>query len=421
MLSRKTVASIAFLAAGLLAAAAPAMAQIELRKSFPKPRKEELKFPAPDDVAAPPEDAIRTASGLAWRLLGEPAGRIERSGFLDMVEVRYTGWTTDGEMFDTTEANQKSRKFRVSGVIPGFEEAVQLLSVGETGRFWVPEELAYDGREDKPIGMLVFDLTLVGIIRGPDRPANLAAPPENALRFDSGVAWVVLAEGKPDQESPDEESTVLVEYSSWTTEGVLLDSTAYREGPRAFTMNLVIEGFRETLGTMVPGERRLVWIPPELTELDGQPVHDGTVVFDLELLSFMSPPQTPVDVSAIPEDAQRSLTGLAWRVLRPGAGDVHPGPGDTVEVLYAGWTRDGLVFDSSYAHARAGRFALDETMPFGWNEALFGMVSGEKRLVWIPEDLAYGGQKNRPKGMLVFEIELLSIEPRQVDEIVGTP
>ena len=126
-------------------------------------------------------------------------------------------------------------------------------------------------------------------------------------------------------------------------------------------------------------------------------------------------------MATIPDDAERSLTGLAWRVLRPGTGNVHPEPGDTVEVLYAGWTRDGLVFDSSYAHARAGRFALDETKPFGWNEALFGMVSGEKRLVWIPEDLAYGGQKDRPKGMLIFEIELLSIEPRQVDEIVGTP
>ena len=146
MLSKKTVVAIAFLAAGLLAMVVPAVAQIELKKSFQLPKKAEPKFPAPEDVAGPPEDATRTASGLAWRLLGEPASQIERSGLLDMVEVRYTGWTTDGEMFDTTEVHQQSRKFRVTGVIPGFEEAVQLLSVGETGRFWVPETLAYDGR-----------------------------------------------------------------------------------------------------------------------------------------------------------------------------------------------------------------------------------------------------------------------------------
>jgi peptidylprolyl isomerase len=421
MLSKRTVVSIAFLVAGLLVATLPVAAQIEPKKPTPKPHNVEPKLPAPDDVAGPPEDTNRTASGLAWRLLGEPAGQIERPGPFDVVEVRYTGWTTDGDMFDTTEIHQRSRKIRVSGVVPGFEESVQLLSVGETGRFWVPEELAYDRRLGKPMGMLVFDLTLVGITPGPQRPANLEAPPEDALRLDSGIAWVGLAKGEPDQEPPGEDSTILVRYSSWTTDGVLLDSTLHRGEPRTFTMNLVIEGFRETFATMVPGDRRLVWIPSELTKLDDQRVHDGTVVFDLELLASMSPPQTPVDVGLVPDDAERSLTGLAWRVLKPGTGDVHPGPGDTVEVLYAGWTRDGKIFDSSYAHAQPGRFALDATQPFGWNETLFGMVSGEKRLVWIPEDLAFAGQKNRPQGMLIFEIELLSIEPQQVDEIVGTP
>lgn len=414
MFSKKTVASIAFLAATLLPAAVPAAAQIE------PPREQEPEFPVPDDVAGPPEDAVRTASGLAWRLIGEPAEQIERPGPLDMVDVRYTAWTTDGELFDTTEVDQQSR-IRVSGGRPGFEEAVQLLSVGETGRFWVPKEIAYAERVEKAAGMLVFDLTLVGITRGPERPANLEAPPENALRIDSGLAWIVLAEGQKDEEPPGEEATVLVQYSNWTTDGELLDSTLHRGEPRALTMNLVAEGFRETFGMMVPGERRLVWLPPELTEFEGRRVYDETVVFDLELLSYMSPPQKPANVSTIPDDAERSLTGLAWRLLKPGTGDLNPGRGDTVEVVYALWTRDGRLFDSSYAHARPGRFELNETLPFGFNEALFGMVVGEKRLVWIPEDLAYRGQKDRPQGMLVFEIELLSIEPRQVDEVVETP
>jgi len=187
------------------------------------------------------------------------------------------------------------------------------------------------------------------------------------------------------------------------------------------TMNMVIEGFRETFGTMVPGERRLIWIPPELAEFDGRRTVEETVVFDLELLSFMSPPQAPASVSAIPDDAERSITGLAWRVLAPGTGDVHPREGDTVEVLYAIWTRDGKLVDSSYAHASPGRFELNATLPFGFKEALFSMVIGEKRLVWIPEDLAYGSQKDRPQGMLVFEMELSSIEPRLVDESVETP
>jgi FKBP-type peptidyl-prolyl cis-trans isomerase len=176
-------------------------------------------------------------------------------------------------------------------------------------------------------------------------------------------------------------------------------------------MNLIIEGFRETFSSMVPGERRLIWMPSALTEFEGHKSPEETVVFDLEMLSFMSPPKAPPSVSAIPADAETSLTGLAWRVLKPGNGDVHPRSGDAVEVLYSMWTRDGKLVDSSYSHAGPGRFELNSSMPFGFNEALFDMVVGEKRLIWIPEDLAYAGQKGRPEGMLVFEVELSSIEP----------
>jgi peptidylprolyl isomerase len=176
-------------------------------------------------------------------------------------------------------------------------------------------------------------------------------------------------------------------------------------------MQLVIEGFREAFSTMVVGERRRLWVPPELTDLGGERVHDGTVVFDLELLTIVEKPETPPDVSAIPDDAVRTASGLAYRVLQPGSGKRHPVPGSVVQVHFAGWTRDGTMFDSSYNHAKPGRFTLDETMPLGWNEALYLMVEGERRRLWIPEDLAYGGQRNRPRGMLVFDVELLTIEP----------
>ena len=413
---------LALFAVALLAAALPATAQLRPQLPKPEPRKAAPRsIPAPDDVAAPPEDSIRTASGLVWRLLGEPAERIDRPGLNDVVQTRYTGWTTDGAMFDSTEVQDKMREFRVTGVIPGFEQAVQLLSVGEGGRFWVPEELAYGGRPGKPRGMLVFDLKLIGIRRGPQPLVPAAAPPEDAVRSDSGLAWVVLETGNPDVGSPGEEDTILVEYSSYTPDGRLLDTTVHRGEPKVFTVNLTIAGFRESFTTMVPGERRQVWIPAELTELDGRLVHDDTVVFDMKLLSFMAAPETPANLVSIPPDAERSVTGLAWEVLTPGTGDRGPQWGEAVKVLYAGWTADGEMFDSTFSHGQPARFVLDDSMPLGWNEALYGMVAGEKRRVWIPEDLAYGGQKNRPQGMLVFEIELLSIEPGTVDAARGTP
>ncbi|NIM00444.1 MAG: FKBP-type peptidylprolyl isomerase [Acidobacteria bacterium] len=407
---------VVVVAIGLLVPLAGAIARED---TSPPPRSTLPDIPAPPDLTAPPEGAIRTESGLVWRLLGEPAAAAERPGPTDTVDVRYTGWTADGKVFDTTEVGKRSRRFRVGGAIPGFEEGIQLLSVGETGRFWVPERLAYPEGGDRPSGMLVFDVTLVAIQRGPARPPHLETPPEDAVRSESGLAWVVLETGDSAQGSPEGEATVLVEYHGWTTEGELLDSTLHRGQPRAFTLHLVIDGFREAFSTMVPGERRLIWIPEELTKLDGRTTLDQTVVFDMKLLSFMSKPDDRENVMTVPDDAERSESGLAWKVLQPGTGELHAQEGDTVEILYTIWSGDGEVFDSSYAHARPGRFELNETMPAGFNEALFSMVTGEKRLVWIPEALAYGGRKDRPQGMLVFEMQLLSIEPREVDADPG--
>ena len=121
---------------------------------------EAQNVPAPPDVAAPPSDAERSPSGLASKVLvagrdwgGNPNER-------NSVMVRYTGWTTDGKMFDSSGSFPKT--MRLDGLIKGWIEGLQLMVVGETRRFWIPEDLAYRG-EREPFGMLVFDVELIGI------------------------------------------------------------------------------------------------------------------------------------------------------------------------------------------------------------------------------------------------------------------
>ena len=116
----------------------------------------------------------------------------------------------------------------------------------------------------------------------------------------------------------------------------------------------------------------------------------------------------PPDVAAPPKDAERTTSGLASKVLRPGTGSRHPTSTDTVEVHYTGWTTDGKMFDSSVARGRTAKFPLMRVIP-GWTEGLQLMVVGEKRRFWIPENLAYGGRPGMPAGMLVFDVELLDI------------
>jgi peptidylprolyl isomerase len=66
-------------------------------------------------------------------------------------------------MFDSSVVRGEPATFPLGAVIPGWTEGVQLMVQGEKRRFWIPEDLAYQGRPGPPQGMLVFDVELVGI------------------------------------------------------------------------------------------------------------------------------------------------------------------------------------------------------------------------------------------------------------------
>jgi peptidylprolyl isomerase len=121
-------------------------------------------IPAPPDVAAPPADAVKTASGLASKVL-QPGNTNIRPNAHSTVTVNYTGWTTDGRMFDSSIPRGEPSTFEVSAVIPGWTEGVQLMVVGEKRRFWIPGALAYDNipNPDAPKGTLVFDIELLAV------------------------------------------------------------------------------------------------------------------------------------------------------------------------------------------------------------------------------------------------------------------
>jgi FKBP-type peptidyl-prolyl cis-trans isomerase len=115
----------------------------------------------------------------------------------------------------------------------------------------------------------------------------------------------------------------------------------------------------------------------------------------------------PPDVAAPPPDSLKTPSGLSTKVLTPGTGQRHPRATSTVVVHYSGWTTDGKMFDSSLKRGQPAEFALNEVIK-GWTEGVQMMVEGERRRFWIPENLAYQGSD--PKGMLVFDIELIKIK-----------
>ena len=250
-------------------------------------------------------------------------------------------------------------------------------------------------------------------------PPDVAAPPANAEKSESGLAWTVLQEGTGDTH-PKEWDIVTVNYTGWTTDGKMFDSSTKRGRPAEFPLNRVIKGWTEGVQLMVAGEKRRFWIPGNLAYGEPKPNDPhagfgpprGTLVFDVELLSFKEapkPPEAPKDVSAIPKNAKKTKSGLGSRVLKKGTGKNHPTESSIVTVHYSGWTTDGKMFDSSIVRASPATFGLNQVIP-GWTEGLQLMVVGEKRRLWIPEDLAYAGRPGRPQGMLVFDVELLDIK-----------
>jgi FKBP-type peptidyl-prolyl cis-trans isomerase len=243
-------------------------------------------------------------------------------------------------------------------------------------------------------------------------PADVSAPPADAIKTESGLASKVIKEGTG-KEKPVAADTVQVHYSGWTTDGKLFDSSHQRGTPARFPLNRVIPGWTEGVQLMVEGEKRRFWIPAKLAygENPGGGRPAGMLVFDVELLSIQSAPKVPEDVAAVPDTAKKTASGLASRVLKEGTGKVHPKATDTVNVHYSGWTLDGKMFDSSVARGEPISFPLDGVIP-GWTEGVQLMVVGEKRRFWIPADLAYGDNPGggAPSGMLVFDVELLGIE-----------
>jgi FKBP-type peptidyl-prolyl cis-trans isomerase len=119
-------------------------------------------IPAPADVASPPADATTTSSGLASKVLKTGTGKTHPTG-RSRVRVHYSGWTTDGKMFDSSVARNEPISFGLNQVIAGWTEGVQLMVEGETRRLWIPENLAYRGAPGAPKGMLVFDVELIKI------------------------------------------------------------------------------------------------------------------------------------------------------------------------------------------------------------------------------------------------------------------
>jgi FKBP-type peptidyl-prolyl cis-trans isomerase FklB len=107
-------------------------------------------------------------------------------------------------------------------------------------------------------------------------------------------------------------------------------------------------------------------------------------------------------------------SGLQYKILKAGTGP-KPTASDSVVCNYKGTLLNGTEFDSSYKRGQPATFPVGQVIK-GWTEALQLMPVGSKWQLFVPSDLAYGprspGGEIGPNSTLVFEVELLSIQPK---------
>jgi FKBP-type peptidyl-prolyl cis-trans isomerase FkpA len=107
-------------------------------------------------------------SGMAYEVIKEGTGAHPKA--TDTVRVLYTGTLTDGQVFDSTaKRNNEPTEFPLNGVITGWTQGIQLMTVGSTYRFHIPANLAYRGERKgiiAPHSLLIFEVELLGIVGG---------------------------------------------------------------------------------------------------------------------------------------------------------------------------------------------------------------------------------------------------------------
>ena len=149
-----------------------------------------------------------------------------------------------------------------------------------------------------PVVLLALSLSVAGCTLKDDEPpppgsgpppipapADVAAPPADALKTPSGIASKVLIVGLGTIH-PKPNSKVTVHYTGWSADGKMFDSSYQRGQPAQFGLNEVIPGWTEAVQLMVVGEKRRFWIPGKLA-YDGQPGNpQGQLCFEIELMDI---------------------------------------------------------------------------------------------------------------------------------------
>lgn len=262
-----------------------------MRLSFPTLLAVALVVPA---MAQDEKPKLPDLKAKEWKKVGDDGlemwevkeGKGEAAKAGAQLKVHYTGWLTDGTIFDSSVLRKEPLEIPLEGVIKGWKQGVPGMKVGGVRRLKIPPELAYEKMERDKIpanSTLVFEIELLEL----ENPAML--PDLNAKEWkklgDKGLEIWDVKEGTG--EAVRAGGKVTVHYTGWLTDGKQFDSSVGGQ-PVTFGLNQVIKGWTDGIPGMKPGGIRRLKIPSELGYgKAGAGSHippNATLIFEVQLI-----------------------------------------------------------------------------------------------------------------------------------------
>jgi FKBP-type peptidyl-prolyl cis-trans isomerase len=217
---------------------------------------------------------VKGADGFSYTII--KAGKGAKPGADAKVEVNYSGrLQSDGSEFDSGQA----AKFKVSQVIPGFAQGLQLMQPGGKYRLCIPAKLGYgetgSGDDIPPNADLVFEVELSSFVTPPPKPVVPAEARGCSLNTASGLSYAIARQGSG--RNPTQADMVLIDLTTFDpVKGTILATEQWEKIP----MSRAAASFAEGLALMQPGASYRFCFPASEAP-EGQAVPALNVIVDM--------------------------------------------------------------------------------------------------------------------------------------------
>lgn len=360
---------------------------------------------------------------LKINLIKDGTGPKAQSG--DFIYLYFTGRLNDSlkTIFNSVQSPSKPLAFQLGSgqVIKGWDKGIVGMQVGEKRKLIIQPEYGYGTKQVDKIpanSILEFDIELVKI----ESPANFNETKDLKWKeLAPGVEFVDTKVG--DGNTVNSGSKVEIHSTGWLTGGSLFIDTKTRGKALTFIVGTgkSIEGIEVGIKKMKEGGIRFLRIQPNMgygSRTFARIPSGSILIFKIEL-NKTSVAEIADNIDIFPEMNQiiwqKGDEGLEYSIIKEGDTTATEAKmGNKVAVQYTGWLTSGKKFDSSRDRQQSFEFQLGAKRVIrGWEVGVAGMKPGEKRLLKIPPEIAYGSKGVSiipPNATLVFAVELEEIK-----------